>query len=58
MMPLEQLIEPITAWLLEVSEELEQHTSRICRKYHVPVYANEGTWNEETGYNQLYSFTI
>lgn len=32
----ELLIEPITAWLLGVSEELERHTSRICRKYHVP----------------------
>ena len=32
----EQLVEPITAWLLRVSEELESHTSRICRKYHVP----------------------
>lgn len=32
----EQLIEPITGWLLEVSAELEEETSRICRKYHVP----------------------
>ena len=32
----ELLIEPITSWLLGVSEELEQHTSRICRDYHVP----------------------
>ena len=32
----ECLYEPITAWLLALSDELEQHTSRICRKYHVP----------------------
>ena len=32
----ECLVEPITGWLLEVSRELEGHTSRICRKYHVP----------------------
>lgn len=32
----ESLFEPITGWLLKISDELEEHTSRICRKYHVP----------------------
>jgi len=32
----ECLYQPITDWLVGVSDELEQHTSRICRKYHVP----------------------
>ena len=32
----ECLYRPITDWLLGLSDELEQHTSRICRKYHVP----------------------
>lgn len=32
----ECLFEPITDWLMEVSEALEEHTSPICRKYHVP----------------------
>ena len=32
----ECLYQPITDWLLEVSGELEEQTSRICRKYHVP----------------------
>ena len=32
----ECLYEPITRWLVKLSDELEQHTSRICRKYHVP----------------------
>ena len=30
------LYRPVTDWLMQVSEELEQHTSEICRKYHVP----------------------
>ena len=30
------LYEPVASWLLTVSEELEQHTSVICRRYHVP----------------------
>ena len=32
----ECLYQPITDWLMEVSAELEEQTSRICRKYHVP----------------------
>ena len=32
----ECLFQPITDWLLDVSDELEEQTSRICRKYHVP----------------------
>lgn len=32
----ECLFEPIRDWLLEVSEALEEHTSPICRRYHVP----------------------
>ena len=30
------LYAPVTDWLLRVSEELETHTSEICRRYHVP----------------------
>ena len=30
------LYHPITDWLLRVSGELEQYTSEICRRYHVP----------------------
>ncbi len=30
------LYQPVTDWLLTVSDELEQHTSAICRHYHVP----------------------
>ena len=30
------LYQPITDWLLRVSGELEQYTSEICRRYHVP----------------------
>lgn len=30
------LYQPVTGWLLKVSEELEQYTSEICRRYHVP----------------------
>ena len=30
------LHQPVTDWLLSVSEELEQYTSEICRRYHVP----------------------
>ncbi|MBR6115817.1 MAG: Hsp70 family protein [Oscillospiraceae bacterium] len=32
----ECLFQPITDWLMSVSDALEQHTSRICRAYHVP----------------------
>ncbi len=32
----ESLHQPVTDWLLSVSEELEQYTSEICRRYHVP----------------------
>ncbi len=32
----ECLLTPITDWLLDVSAELEEETSRICRTYHVP----------------------
>ena len=30
------LYQPVTDWLMNVSDELEQYTSTICRKYHVP----------------------
>ena len=30
------LYQPVTDWLLSVSGELEQYTSEICRRYHVP----------------------
>jgi len=30
------LYQPVTDWLLSVSEELEQYTSEICRRYRVP----------------------
>lgn len=30
------LYQPVTDWLLRISEELEPYTSQICRKYHVP----------------------
>ncbi|MBP5239545.1 MAG: Hsp70 family protein [Oscillospiraceae bacterium] len=32
----QSLHQPVTDWLLSVSEELEQYTSEICRRYHVP----------------------
>ena len=32
----QSLYRPVTDWLLRVSEELEQYTSEICRRYHVP----------------------
>ena len=30
------LYQPVTDWLMKISEELEPYTSQICRKYHVP----------------------
>ena len=30
------LYQPVTDWLIQVSDELEQYTSEICRRYHVP----------------------
>ena len=30
------LYQPVTDWLLKISDELEPYTSQICRKYHVP----------------------
>ena len=30
------LYEPVSNWLFTVSEELEQRTSAICRRYHIP----------------------
>ena len=30
------LYQPVTDWLIKVSDELEQYTSEICRRYHVP----------------------
>lgn len=32
----QSLYQPVTDWLLRISEELEQYTSEICRRYHVP----------------------
>ena len=32
----QSLHQPVTDWLISVSEELEQYTSEICRRYHVP----------------------
>ena len=32
----ELLFEPVNTWVRLVSEELERHTSTICRRYHVP----------------------
>ena len=31
-----RMYQPVADWLLTVSDELEQYTSVICRKYHVP----------------------
>lgn len=30
------LYQPVSDWLLKISDELEPYTSQICRKYHVP----------------------
>ncbi len=30
------LYQPVTEWLMRVSDDVEQYTSEICRKYHVP----------------------
>ncbi|MBR4473608.1 MAG: Hsp70 family protein [Oscillospiraceae bacterium] len=30
------LYQPVADWLLQISDELEQYTSEICRRYHVP----------------------
>ena len=30
------LYQPVSNWLLKISDELEPYTSQICRKYHVP----------------------
>ncbi|MBQ8076457.1 MAG: hypothetical protein IJ237_10830 [Oscillospiraceae bacterium] len=30
------LYQPVSEWLLQISDELEQYTSEICRRYHVP----------------------
>ena len=30
------LYQPVTDWLLRISQELEPYTSEICRRYHVP----------------------
>ena len=30
------LYQPVSDWLLQISDELEQYTSEICRRYHVP----------------------
>lgn len=31
-----RMVKPVTAWLVRVSDELESHTSEICRRYHIP----------------------
>ena len=30
------MLEPVSDWLRKVSEQVDRHTSAICRKYHVP----------------------
>ena len=35
------LYEPVTDWLIRISEELESYTSEICRKYRVPARSLE-----------------
>ena len=30
------LYQPVADWLMKISDELEQYTSEICRRYHVP----------------------